>query len=74
MWDGTQPQVSARDWLAGYRGVQRKHGKLLNSCRRIDQQFVDLRESLLYFLARGYEPEPTVVIFSPGHDDLPHIQ
>ena len=45
----------AHDKLAGHCGGKRDHGKNLNFCLGIDQEFVDLRESLLHFLARAFD-------------------
>src|SRR5438128_279240 len=39
----------------------------------LDQEFVDLPESLLPFLARGREPDPTLIVFGPGYGDLTYI-
>ena len=60
----------AHDKLAGHCGGKRDHGKNLNFCLGIDQEFVDLRESLLHFLARGHEPDPTLIVFGTTTSSL----
>jgi len=67
-------QFAAHEGLAGHCGDKRDHGKNFNFCLGLDQEFVDLREPLLHFLARGHKPDPTLIVFGPGYGDLTHIQ
>jgi hypothetical protein len=65
---------TGHDRLAGHCGGKGDHGKNRNFCLSLDQEFVDLRESLLHVLARGHEPDPTLIVLDPGYGDLPHLQ